>query len=102
MMTRAHHRETWVAAGLFAGGVAAFTLFAWRTGVSMAEWLAASTVFALLFTPCLVLSVAPWADKLRTWVATAPRLRSGALWLMLLLPWAGHAALARGWSRSRS
>ena len=54
-MARAHHGETLVAAGLFAGGVTAFTLFASRTGVSMAEGLAASTVFALLFMPCLVL-----------------------------------------------
>src|SRR5438093_5214172 len=95
MTTRAQPRGAVVATALFAGGVAAFTLFASRTGVSRVEWVAASAVFALLFMPCLALSVAPWADTLRTWIAPAPRLRSAALWLMLVALWAGYAALAR-------
>ncbi len=85
-------REAAIALALAASGLGAFALFARRSGAGAAAAAAAGAAFALFFIPCVLLSVRPWRAGLRAWLAPAPRLRSGGLWILALLAYAGYAA----------
>src|SRR3989442_1684747 len=86
--------EITAAAILFAAGLTGFALFVAGTDAGTPARVAACVMFALLFMPCPVLSVARWAAAARRWVAPAPGLRTALAWILLLAACAGYAALS--------
>ena len=89
---RRHRAEVATAAAIFAVAVAAFGRFALSSGARGAGLVGACAMFAVYFGPCLALSVDRYRAGLAAWLAPAPAIRVGALFMIALALYASYAA----------
>jgi membrane protease YdiL (CAAX protease family) len=92
----AHRREVVIAGVIFAFGLVAFLVFAIGEGVPGPGLVGAVAVFALIFAPYPTLSVERWRARLSGWLARAPHLRVGTLFLLPLVAYAAYSGATGG------